>query len=173
MKTIEEAAKMHRDIMNNAPHPGGCLQYITTLSGWASNQEDMSMTFTSRVAPGDVVDPDKRESLRQGFGCVEVNIRACWGGNHHDGTPRTATEITVHVLDRLSGGMAQKTWHTTGSTCSTVIADHEVLPLLRQLLGQEPMEAILAHRKEQEQMQAQEEKAWHEMWGRELNLPKP
>lgn len=144
MKTIEQAAAMHREISRNAPHPGGLSQSISTLSGWASNQEDQSMTFTSRVASGDVSDPEKRHAFMQGFGCIEVNITAKWGGCHHDGSPRTETEVTVHVLDRLSGGMAQRTWETNGAWHATKITDEEIIPLLRSLLGQESLDEIRA-----------------------------
>lgn len=164
MKTIEQAAALHLEINRNAPHPGGLYQCITTNAGMASNQEAQSLTFTSRVAPADV-QGDDRNSLYQGFGCVEVAITAKWGGCNHDGTPRTETEITVHMLDRLAGGMAQRTWHTNGAWSSVVISDEEVLPLLRTLLGQESMAEIEARKAATEEKQAQELKDWFGQFG--------
>ena len=164
MKNIEQAAELHSAISRNAPHPGGLYQTITPAQGWASNQEAQSLTFTSRVAPADVP-TEERSTLYQGFGCIEVNITAKWGGCHHDGTPRTETEVTVHVLDRLAGGMAQRTWETNGSWSATVIADDEVLPLLRSLLGQESMASIEARQAAEAEKQAQEQKAWLDQFG--------
>ena len=136
MDTIEQAAELHAALDRVAPHPGAIIQTITTAQGWASNQERHSLTFTSRIAPADVTDPEARHLFRQGFGCVEVAIRARWGGCHHDGTPRTSTEIDVRVIDRLSGGMATRTWDTTGAWGAERIAHNDVVKLVQSLLAQ-------------------------------------
>lgn len=164
MKTIEHAAELHQAIQANAPHPGGLSQTLAIARGWASNQEQHSMTFTSRVAPADVVG-DARGAFLQGFGCVEVNITAKWGGCHHDGAPRTETEISIHVLDRLAGGMALRTWHTRGVWQATSLADEDVLPLIRRLLGQEPIEAIIARGEAEEQACAAAGQEWLDKLG--------
>jgi hypothetical protein len=165
MQTIEQVAALHREIGRNAPHPGGLFQHVAVLSGWASNMEDQSLVFTSRIAPGEVADPDERNSLLQGFGCVEVNLTAKWGGYHHEGALRTKTEITVHVLDRLAGGMARQTWHTYAIFGSTAITVDELLPLLRKLLGQEPLETLLARKSAEIERQAAEMKALRDQLG--------
>ena len=135
MKSIEQAVELHRQIFQIAPDQRGLYQTIHTAKGAGGNQEAMSITFTSRVAKCGFSDDDPRQSsFFQGFYCVEINICAKWGGNHYDGTPRTETEVTVHVLDRLSGGMASKTWETNGAWRAEVLADDQVLPLLRKLL---------------------------------------
>ena len=136
MKTLEEIADLHHQIARIAPHPDALIQSVTTLQGTARNQERTSLNFTSRIAKENIARDDPRWSgFCQGFHCVEVNLRAIWGGHHHDGTVRTETEIRVHVLDRLDGGMATRTWETRGSWLSEVLADDDVLPLLRRLLG--------------------------------------
>lgn len=135
--------------------------------GCASNQERHSITFTSRVAPADITDPDKRRFFLQGFGCVEVNITAKWGGCHHDGSARQVTEVTVHVLDRLSGGMAQRTWETNAAWGATQLADNDVLPLLRTLLGQESIESIRAREAAEAAEIAAQYKAYNGLFGEE------
>lgn len=134
LKTIEQAAEFHALIASHAPHPGGLLQHITSSQGWASNQETHSVTFTTRIAPDDVP-TERRNAFHQGFFCIEINITAKWGGCRHSGERRTETEVTVHVLDRLAGGMAQGRWETSGAWGAAPISDDEVLPLLRNLLA--------------------------------------
>jgi hypothetical protein len=164
MHTIEQAAELHAAIAQNAPHPGGLRQTIITAQGWASNQEAHSLTFTSRVAPGDVTG-DARSTFTQGFGCVEINITARWGGCHHDGSTRTGTEVSIYVLDRLAGGMAQRTWHTNGAWGADALCAEDTIPLLRSLLGLEPLESIKA-REAAERQQADSETAdWMKTWG--------
>lgn len=115
MKTIEQAIELHQALDRLAPHPGAVRQGITSGTGLATNAERHNLTLQTLLAKGDIPPEDPRwNTFRQGFHCVEVDIRACWGGNHHDGTPRTETEFSIHVLDRLHGGMAQQTWHTSG-----------------------------------------------------------
>lgn len=164
MNTIEQAAELHAAIAHNVPHPGGLRQSIVASQGWASNQEAHSLTFTSRVAPGDVAG-EARSTFAQGFGAVEINITARWGGCHHDGSPRTGTEVDISVFDRLSGGMAQRTWHTNSAWGAEALSADEVIPLLRSLLGLEPLESIKA-REAAERQQADSETAdWMKTWG--------
>lgn len=167
MQTIEQAAELHAGIERNAPHPGAIYQSISSAQGWASNQEAQSLTFTSRVAPADVTG-EARRLLNQGFGCVEISITARWGGCNHDGTPREGTEVDVHVLDRLGGGMAQRTWHTRGGYGATVLADADVIPLMRSLLGMETLEAVKARQDAEQAKNAAELAAWNKAWGLDL-----
>lgn len=137
MKSIEEAVELHHAIRSNAPHPSGLYQIITASQGWAKNQEAERLDFRSRIALNEL-DAEAQRLLLQGFGCVEVNIRALWGGCFQDGTPRTGTEVSIQILDRLAGSMARRTWESNGAGGSVKIADTEVLPLLRKLLRPEP-----------------------------------
>lgn len=157
MNTIEQAAELHAAIDRNAPHPGAVEQFITPLTTWAGNQAAHGLVFTSRIAPRDMVG-EEREAFLQGRGCVEVRITARWGGRHHDGAPRTGTDVDIHVLDRLAGGMAQRSWHTAGLACAEPIAPDAVIDLVRSLLGMESRAAVQA-RKDAEQQQAAAEKA--------------
>lgn len=166
--TIEAAAELHLQISQNAPHPGGLWQSITSLQGWATNQEAQSITFKSRIAPSEVTDPLLRRAFMQGFDCVEVNIVARWGGHHHSGAPRTGTDFYVHVLDRLAGGMAQKTWFSGESRTSSLITFEEVIPLVRQLLGQESLEVLQARKKAAADQTLQEQNAWFRQFGPQL-----
>lgn len=164
MHTIEQAAELHAAIAQNAPHPGGLRQTIITAQGWASNQEAHSLTFTSRVAPGDVTG-DAQSTFTQGFGCIEINITARWGGCHHDGSPRTGTEVDISVFDRLSGGMAQRTWHTNSAWGAEALSADEVIPLLRSLLGLESLESIKAREAADRQQADAESADLMKTWG--------
>lgn len=164
MQTIEQAAELHAAIAQNAPHPGAIIQRITPGQGTASNQEAHSLSFVSCVAPHDV-QGEARRSLAQGFGCVEVVITAKWGGCNHDGSPRMGTEVDVHVLDRLAGGMAQRTWHTRGVYSATALADADVLPLLRSLLGMESLDVVQARQKIEQETADAELQEWYKIWG--------
>lgn len=145
MITIEQAAELHESIEKNAPAPlDGLHQTIHMSKGWAVNQAARSITFKSLIAKDSVPD-DMQSTFLQGFGCVEINITASWGGC------KTETEITVHILDRLAGGMAKKTWETNGVFGATKITENEVIPLLRSLLGQESLESIQRRENEEKE----------------------
>ena len=136
MKTIEQAVAFHHSLQSVAPSMLGYVTSITSMTGYASNQEDFSLTLKTYIAREAMNHDDPRlRAFMQGFHCVEISITAKMGGNHHDGSPRTETEIDIHVLDRLAGGMATKTWHTRGVWNAEVIADDEVIPLLKTLLA--------------------------------------
>jgi hypothetical protein len=135
MDTNEQAVELHQALARLAPHPGGLHQCITTSAGYALNQEAASITLSTKLAKGDIpLDDPRRQAFLQGFYCVQIDIEARWGGHHHDGTARTSTEVSIHVLDRLSGGIARATWHTRGGWRAEVLADDDLLPLLRRLL---------------------------------------
>lgn len=163
MQTIEQAAELHQAISENAPYPGGLSQRVTTAIGWATNQAGHSITFISRVAPTDVTG-DAMESFLQGFCCVEINITAKWGGRHHDGTPRTGTDVSIHVLDRLAGP-AQRTWDTHGVWGATPITPADVIPLLRSLLGQETLESIRLRKESEDAENANQNLAFSNIFG--------
>lgn len=166
MHTIEQAAELHAAIDHNAPHPGGIVQSISPLRTWASNQAAHGLVFTSRIAPRDMVG-EEREAFLQGHGCVEVKITARWGGCHHDGTPRTRTDVDIHVIDRLAGGMAVQTWHTAGLACAEPIAPDAVIDLVRALLGMEPLAAVQARKDAELQQAAAENAEWLAAFGLE------
>ena len=135
MDTIEQAVELHQALARLAPHPGGLRQCITTSAGYALNQEAASITLSTKLAKGEIpLDDPRRQAFLQGFYCVQIDIEARWGGHHHDGTARTSTEVSIHVLDRLSGGIARATWHTRGGWRAEVLADGDLFPLLRRLL---------------------------------------
>jgi len=140
MQTIEQITLMHELLLTLACHPGACRQRIYTLNGWATNQESVSLNFQTNIALRDIPSTDPQfNAFSQGFHCVEINLAAKIGGCHHDGNVRESTEITWHILDRLNGGMAQKTWSNNGCWNSDKIGSEEIVALIKKLIGyQEP-----------------------------------
>ncbi len=143
MKTIEEAILLHEQLRDLACHPGAHKDHIYTMHGHATNQENVSLNFQTRIAVRDIPPSDpKYNAFCQGFHCVEINIAARIGGCHHDGSIREGTEIIWQILDRLHGGMAKKTWSNNGCWNSDVIESEKIIPLVKELIGyQEPVYA--------------------------------
>lgn len=67
-----------------------CLHISFQIGGWLEKNTEEQAKFT----------PELRNLIAQGFGVIEVNVWAKWGGNYYDDTPIDGTIVSMLIVDR-------------------------------------------------------------------------
>jgi len=134
MNNIAYIAELHKLLGHLAP--AACTQQKIMDHGFgcgASNQPSNALDFQTRISLTDLYGTDKWAGFLQGFHCVEINLRAAWGGCHYDGNPLKDIKVTAHILNRLAGGMAIETWGTAPATYTKNIVEFDeiVAPVIK------------------------------------------
>jgi len=140
LNTIEKAAELHASLNQLAPCAGAIKQKIMDhgFGTGAANQAAHALEFQTLIAAEDIAPDDTRyNGFVQGFHCIEIIIRAEWGGYNHDRSKLIGTKISVHILDRLEGvGMCKKSWSTTNTMYGSELIDvSDIHTLVSKLLA--------------------------------------
>jgi len=84
------------------------MKVAAPASGWAKNMEQYSLHMKFQVGGWFAKSAEEQgeyskglwSTINQGFGIIEVNIWAKWGGNYYDETPIEGTIAEILIVDR-------------------------------------------------------------------------
>ncbi|MEA1878666.1 MAG: hypothetical protein U9N86_17625 [Bacteroidota bacterium] len=107
-----------------------------------TNEEENSMTITFKIGgylaaslETQMAYTDKQKSsIAQGFGVIQVYVRALWGGHYYRNEPIEDTVANIHIVDRrtecMGGSYSPDSFENAAKTIQCLLDNPKDEPLI-------------------------------------------